>query len=187
MLAARQAERDPGALEIVTYEDHHVGHELVDVERLSFRLAIAKQIPKAVNHLPGPSGIAADVAKNLAELDTGSLLEEPASRLGVHRDGRQRLVELVGERGRQLAQGGDPQRMRQLLALPMRLLLRLPPALITLSHGAVGPLARQHAGEDIGQQLQSRDQLGGPLPFAAQAAERQARRLPFPARRGGRR
>ena len=63
--------------------------------------------------------------------------------------------------------------MRQLLALQLRLLFRLPPSLIALSQGAIGVLARQHAREAIGEQLQSRQQLGGPYSPAAEAAERQ--------------
>jgi hypothetical protein len=50
-----------------------------------------------MNHLTGPNGITADVVENLSELVVRCRLEEALSGAGIHGDGRQRLVELVGE------------------------------------------------------------------------------------------
>ena len=87
--------------------------------------------------------------------------EEPLRDLGVVEDRRQRLVQLVGQRRRELAHGRDAADVRHLLPEPLRLELHLP--------------ARERVGEDFPEEPELLDQLvRQPRALGADGAEHEA-------------
>ncbi len=143
-----QAHRHVAQDRIASQEPRDLPDDRVEVERHELGLALLDQRAQAVDHGGGPLVVRHDITQDPAHAleihDLGS--DEALGRLRVAKDRRQRLAELVGQRGGELAQSGDPADVGQLLAEPLGLELPL--------------LARQRIGEDLAEEVELLQQLG---------------------------
>jgi len=113
--------------EIVAQHLHDFVDQLVEIQTGLGDVLLAGQSAKAPDDCRGPLGVGGDVGQCLGDVRVfeASLFEQSDRRLGIRHDGGQWLVDLVGERGAQLAEGRDTLRVCQLLALPPGLFLGL--------------------------------------------------------------
>ena len=127
-------------LDVAPEQGQHVVDQRIDVHRGARRRA-----PCGTGRAAGVivcearSGVVGDVGERLLELRAASRARMARSRRAAWAFvtmAAKRLVDLVGDRHGQLAQGRDAQRVRQLVALTLRLLLGLPATLLALPHGA---------------------------------------------------
>ena len=131
-------------------------HKLLDAFDPLFCFSARDKVAQALNDLPGPNGLLGSLVHRLHDHWcplVGAVLQQPSRPLEVVRDGRKRLVELVGKCGRHLAHGAEPRDVKEL-----RLhLMEQPLTLLTL-----------------GQVTHEADEL--PLPFLLDLAHRKLHR-----------
>ena len=126
----RAVDRDALALHVVAEQADHVLDQLVHVHGAPVDLLLAEQGAEPPDDLRGALRVVHDVGQGLDHSRAGrpARVQQAARRLRVRHDRGERLVDLVGERRGELAERRGPQHVRQLLALPLRLLLGLTPA-----------------------------------------------------------
>jgi hypothetical protein len=102
---------------------------LGQIDRLRSPCSFLNSTRKTPDHLRGALRVGRDVAQ-AAGTSGSTRVESDWSRRratwAFGGDGRERLVDLVRERGGELAQRGHPERVRELFALALGLLLGLP-------------------------------------------------------------
>ena len=100
--------------------------EAVEVEKLGSMLALAQQSAQAADDLAGAVVLLHDVVQHFAQLGEIGLRhrQHAAARLGVGEDRGERLIDLMRDRARKLAQERDPHQMRELATLLLDLDLR---------------------------------------------------------------
>ena len=124
-----------------------LGDQAIEVQRRQGDGAPPVERAEAADHFGGAMVLGDDVAADLAKLDKVRSVapQHGLGGLGVGKDRRQRLVELMGDRGRELAQHIDPRHVAERLAVLFGPLL-----------GRALPLhaqpPRDQAGEHLGQQ-----------------------------------
>ena len=131
----RQVGRQAGAHvdiarhELAVQELQHVVHDMVQLGGDELLVGLFHQQAQMVDQLPGPLVGLDDLRQDGADLrDVGRVVRQKAlRRLGIAQDGGQRLVQLVGERARELGERGHPRQMGQLHALLALLHFGLPP------------------------------------------------------------
>ncbi len=115
------------AVELGLVPDHQqgLGRQFAKVERLPAGVVLARQRTDAPDHLAGPQPLGDHVLHRMARLAKIRLgAVDPAQACAaVGHDAGQRLVDLVGDRRRQLAQRGHARHVRQLGLHPLALLV----------------------------------------------------------------
>ena len=104
------------ALQFAADQQRHVVHDVGQGDRHIGRIALARQGAQPAHDLAGALAVLDHVLDRAARLaDVGHGAPEPAQAgLAVGDDGGQRLVDLMGDRGGELAQGGDARDMGEL-------------------------------------------------------------------------
>ena len=92
------------------HQPKHVARELAEVEGLDVTLALLEQCPHPSDDLRGADIVGGDVVHDVPQqLETQRLRrQQPLAGLHVGEDGRERLIQLVGQARRQLSEGGTP-------------------------------------------------------------------------------
>ena len=154
VLRRRDVNRDVLVEQVVAQQAQDVPDQRVHVQRRVLRVLLAEERAQPDDGLAGAAGVRGDVRERLAHL-TGMRRvgwQHSDSGLRIGQDGRERLAELVRDRGRQLAERGQPQRVRELVALPLELLLGMAPPFIGLDCRQVGAPALRQAHQQRHQQ-----------------------------------
>ena len=101
--------------------DDLLGHH-VEVERYAFSGALAQQLAQALNHLIDAVFVGDDLVENPAHRRQIDRIagEQSPRRLRMTADARQRLIQLVRQRGRQLVHRRHTRDLRELVAAPLR-------------------------------------------------------------------
>src|SRR5262247_2178415 len=122
-------QRDVLARQVVAQQAHHLVDDLVQIEAALRRVLLAREGAEAPDDRRGALGVGGDVGQRLGHVGMyeARALEQAHRRLRVGHDGGERLVDLVGERGAELAERRDALGVRQPLALPAGLVLGVPP------------------------------------------------------------
>ena len=93
----------PPGRRVAPYQADHVLNEGIDVERSLVRVVLFEEGPQAVDHIDGSLVVGHDVGDDLAKiLGIDAAVDQSLGDLRVTQDGRERLVQLVGDRRRQL-------------------------------------------------------------------------------------
>ena len=117
---------DPVSLQLAQRQRNDLSRGLVQIQRLERELLLAEQRTQPRDHIRGAVAIANRPPRGFARaVDVRRIgIQHPKARTGVGDDARERLVDLMGDRGGQRAQGRDPRHMRELGAGPVQGLLR---------------------------------------------------------------
>ena len=113
--------------EVASHDLQDLPHQLGDVEGIAMHLDVLQHEPQTLDHLTGAPVLIHDVLQDLACLVHVRLApgQEALDGLSVAEDRRQGLVQLVGERPRQLADRRDAGEVRELAVLLEKALLRI--------------------------------------------------------------
>ncbi len=113
---------EPGRAGVDGGEGHRLVHEFGQVHRAEARLALLHEVLDAADDGAGPLGLRRQLLQRAFErLGIGAVAPDQVERpRRIGRDGGERLVQFVGERGRHLAEGDEPSRALQALGLPPR-------------------------------------------------------------------
>ena len=104
--------------QLATDQQRHVVDDVDQRDGSVVGIGLARQGAQAAHDLAGALAVLDHVLDRAARLaEVGDLARQPAQAgLAVGDDGGQRLVDLMGDRGRELAQGGDARHMGELAA-----------------------------------------------------------------------
>ena len=107
---------DPVSLKVAQRQRNDLSRGLVQIQRLERELLLAEQRTQPRDHLRGAVAIANRPPRRLTRtVDVRRIgIEHPQARTGVGDDARERLVDLMGDRGGQGAQGRDSRHMGEL-------------------------------------------------------------------------
>ena len=117
---------DAVPLKVAQRQRDDLARGLVQIQRLERELPLAEQRTQPRDHIRGAVAIANGPPRGFARaVDVRRIgIQHPKARAGVGDDARERLVDLMSDRGGQRAQGRDPRHMRELGAGPVQGLLR---------------------------------------------------------------
>jgi hypothetical protein len=116
-----ERDADVAADQLAAQHPDDVANEGAHDDRLALRFAALEQRAQPPDDLAGALVVSDDVAQDLPqrlEVDRRRR-REPERRLRIAQDRRQRLVELVGDRARQLAEHRDAREVRELVAVDL--------------------------------------------------------------------
>src|SRR5690606_18556598 len=123
-------DQDAPTLCLTAEEAQRVVRDVVHVERMEQKRALAHEPADPLDDVGGPASRADDVAQYLAEHPAHgaavAALEHTESGAGIADDGRQRLCDLVPDRRGEPPDEHEAGRVRQLLARGSELRLRVP-------------------------------------------------------------
>src|ERR1022692_2792141 len=114
-----QVECHASTLGLGAQKVHRVPDGFVWIEQLAFEVVLGKQRPQSANHIAGAQVVAADVAQYPAQVfaPVCARLKEQLPGIGISQYCPERLIDLVGNRGRQLSGNCKPRCVPQLAAL----------------------------------------------------------------------
>ena len=103
-------DRHPPADQVGVGEVQHFGGDLVEGNRQHLRLAAFQERSQTLYHLAGPPVLVNDVGEDVLHLGQvrRHLGQQALRRLGIGENDGERLIQLVGERAGEFAQGCDP-------------------------------------------------------------------------------
>src|SRR4029453_8137460 len=99
----------------------HLTDDVVRRNELQLTVILLDEAPDALDHRAGTTIVGLDVVENRAQLSRvdSSVLQHALRGSGVREDGRQRLVDLVRQRRRQLAHDRNSPEVRELTPPPL--------------------------------------------------------------------
>jgi hypothetical protein len=133
--------RDTPARRVGAEELQHTRGHLVHIERPPLQRPVAQQLPRALDHLARAQIILADVGQDPPHLvkPPGARLQKQLGRIGVGQDRAEGLVDLMRDRGAQLAHHCETRRVGEPFVGLLRALAvgDVPPDSLQLRHAPV--------------------------------------------------
>lgn len=116
ILRERERKRDAVSLKFMRQKEHRLFHHAVDADRRGFRRFVLGHRANARDDAGGALGIGNDALGERADFCDIRLgaIQPPQPRRRVGGDGGERLIDLVGNRSRKLAEHGNTCSMREL-------------------------------------------------------------------------
>ena len=110
------------------HQGQRLAQGLIEIKRRHFRLGLFRECSDAPNDLAGPSAVPDDSLQGGVHFgEIGLFVIEPGlTCLGVDEYGAERLIDLVSDRGGQLAQAGHAHHVRKVGLGFVQLMLRQP-------------------------------------------------------------
>ena len=101
---------------LAAHQGNHVADDVVDVQPCSLGFVLRHELADTVDHVGRPVAVLHDPVEGLPDaVEVWGGRRQPVERcVGIGHDGGERLVDLVGDRRGQLAQGRHPGHVREL-------------------------------------------------------------------------